>query len=206
MISNAPAIADLIDRRFLANPARLARLTAARVLAGSAGADLDPSGPEEIAPLAQRYAQTAIDSLVEQLTNGESEPAVVAAANAILDRGYGKPAVDVGGTGLLPFFGRAPDRNANIEIRDIARRFAELAIDRLSTIAAAGRSESARVAAARSLIDRGLGMVASAKIDGGDLLRPLGKKEQAELNARTASAGGDFEWGDDLLTVQPSVH
>jgi hypothetical protein len=48
-------------------------------------------------------------------------------------------------------------------------------------------------------------MVAPAKIEV-EQLRPLGKKEQAELNARTASAGGDADWGDDLQTLQPLMH
>ncbi len=42
--------------------------------------------------LAKQYAQAALEALNEIMTGGESESARVAAANAILDRAYGKPA------------------------------------------------------------------------------------------------------------------
>lgn len=188
---------EIINRRFLANPARLACLVAARVLRPLVELD---EAPEEIAPLAQRHSVMALESLVKQVRDGTSEASCVAAANVILDRGWGKPVVDVGGTGFLPFLGRAPDRNANLELIARARRAAPMAVEKLRLIASEGQVESARVAAARSLIDRGLGIAAPAKIDF-DTPR-LGKREQAIL-AANAIASEESGWGDDL---QPRLH
>src|SRR5262245_54165186 len=92
--------------------------------------------------------------------------AFVAAGNAILDRGYGKPAVEIGGdAAMLPFMA-APALAVSIssEIRAEARRYATLAIEVLRKISDSGASESARVSAAKSLLDRGLGTVASARM------------------------------------------
>lgn len=44
-----------------------------------------------ISELAKDHAQSALDTLVQIATAGESEAARVSAANAILDRAYGKP-------------------------------------------------------------------------------------------------------------------
>lgn len=54
---------------------------------------------QTIAELAKKYAPQAIEALAQIMIAGESESARVAAANAILDRGYGKPtqAVNIGG-------------------------------------------------------------------------------------------------------------
>lgn len=46
----------------------------------------------EIRSLARSYTEMAIQSLAGIAQNGESESAKVAAANALLDRGWGKPA------------------------------------------------------------------------------------------------------------------
>lgn len=44
-----------------------------------------------ISDLAKSHGQSALDALVQIATSGESEAARVSAANAILDRGFGKP-------------------------------------------------------------------------------------------------------------------
>jgi phage gp46-like protein len=51
----------------------------------------------DIKAAAQKYTDQALQTLAQIMTDGESEAARVAAANAILDRGYGKPkqSVDV---------------------------------------------------------------------------------------------------------------
>ena len=148
--------------------------------------------PDEIDGIAQVHARTAIAALVKQLTFGASESAKVSAANAILDRGYGKPAVEIGGdAAMLPFMG-APALAVSIssEIRAEARRYATLAIEVLRKISDSGASESARVSAAKSLLDRGLGTVASARmpeeLDAGP---QLGKKEQRQRAAEAAATG-----------------
>ena len=148
--------------------------------------------PDEIDGIAQVHARTAIAALVKQLTFGASESAKVSAANAILDRGYGKPAVEIGGdAAMLPFMA-APALAVSIssEIRAEARRYATLAIEVLRKISDSGASESARVSAAKSLLDRGLGTVASARmpeeLDAGP---QLGKKEQRQRAAEAAATG-----------------
>jgi hypothetical protein len=52
-------------------------------------------GDGEIRELARRHTATALATLAEICANGENESARVAAANALLDRGWGKPAVPV---------------------------------------------------------------------------------------------------------------
>lgn len=52
-----------------------------------------PKGHGEIRELARQHTGTALATLVEIAERGENESARVAAANAILDRGWGKAAV-----------------------------------------------------------------------------------------------------------------
>ena len=47
-----------------------------------------------LAELAKTYTEVALNTLVDVAINGSSDAARVAAANAILDRGYGKPRLD----------------------------------------------------------------------------------------------------------------
>ena len=47
-----------------------------------------------LAELAKTYTELAFNTLVDVAINGSSDAARVAAAKAILDRGYGKPRVD----------------------------------------------------------------------------------------------------------------
>ena len=49
--------------------------------------------PNEVETAAQRHARMAVEVLVKKLKIGVNESARVTAAKAILDRGYGKPAV-----------------------------------------------------------------------------------------------------------------
>lgn len=56
----------------------------------------------ELAAMAKEYAEEAIRTLVEIATSGESEAARVSAANAILDRGYGKPTQPISGDDDAP--------------------------------------------------------------------------------------------------------
>jgi hypothetical protein len=54
--------------------------------------------------LAKTHAPEALQALVKVATSGKSEAAIVAAAIALLDRGYGKPrqAVDIAGDQTRP--------------------------------------------------------------------------------------------------------
>ena len=53
----------------------------------------------EIKSLARSYTEMAIQTLAGIAQNGTSEPARVAAANSLIDRGWGKPAQPHDGDG-----------------------------------------------------------------------------------------------------------
>ena len=48
-----------------------------------------------ISDIAKEYSQDAIETLVDVMRNGSSDNARIAAATAILDRGYGKPSKEI---------------------------------------------------------------------------------------------------------------
>jgi hypothetical protein len=54
-----------------------------------------PKGDGEIRELARQHTMTALRTLIEVADHGQNESARVTAANALLDRGWGKPAVPV---------------------------------------------------------------------------------------------------------------
>jgi hypothetical protein len=110
-------------------------------------------------------------------------------ANAILDRGYGKPAIEIAGDALLPFVMLPSAMTVTAEIRAEARNYANLAIEVLRRIAEFGQSESAAVSACKSILDRGFGTVGPAKLPDEFNERPLGKKEQALRAAALAGVG-----------------
>ena len=157
---------------------------------------LDEPAPEEIDGIAQRHVTLAIETLSRLLIYGSSESAKITAAKEILDRGYGKPAVEIGGdAAMLPFMimpasaGAVPSLTA--EVRGHARKFAPIAVAVLRKIAQDGQSESARAQASKALLDRGLGTVGKARMPDEQREAPLGKKEQA-LRAAEAAATGRY--------------
>jgi hypothetical protein len=146
--------------------------------------------PDEIDGVAQSHARLAIEGLVKLLLHGGSEASKISAAKEILDRGYGKPAVEIGGdAAMLPFMAAPIASQAlsvSAEIRTEARKYANLAIEVLRGIASDGHSESAIASACKALLERGLGTVGKARMPDEIRDRPLGKKEEA---ARAAEAG-----------------
>ena len=56
-----------------------------------------PKNVTEIRAIARQYTETAIKTLVKVARHGKSESARVAAAEAILDRGYGRPTQPIEG-------------------------------------------------------------------------------------------------------------
>lgn len=148
--------------------------------------------PDEIDGVAQAHAKTALESLCKLLMHGGSETAKIAAAKEILDRGYGKPAVEIGGdAAMLPFM-MAPSPHMpslGSEIRTEARKYANLAIETLRKIASDGASETAIASASKALLDRGLGTVGKARMPDEQRERPLGKKEEAQRAAEAANTG-----------------
>lgn len=155
-------------------------------------AAIEAPPPDEVDAVAQRHARRNIDNLVKLLLYGESESAQIAAAKGILDRGFGKPAVEIGGdAAMLPFM-MAPDSHAptiSAEVRAEAKRYANLALLVLQKIADDGRSESARAAANLAMLDRSIGTVGKAKMPDEQREQPLGKKEQAQRAAQIAATG-----------------
>ncbi len=148
-------------------------------------AALAAPAPDDIETFAQQHAHEVIAELVKIMLHGRVEAARVNAANAILDRGYGKPSNDAGGM-QISLFGAGVSVVAVSAIRDLARSYASLAVAVLRKIATGGESESARVSAGKSLLDRGVGTVAQAKVID-DVTRPLGKKEEAAVAARNVA-------------------
>src|SRR3954469_23068556 len=92
--------------------------------------DLD-TPPDLIETAARRHVRTAIGTLARKLIVGGNDAARVRAANEILDRGYGKPAVDAGGDALLPFAAMPTSGTTSVsaETRAEARKYANLAIE-----------------------------------------------------------------------------
>lgn len=148
--------------------------------------------PDEIDGLAQSHARDVLQSLVKVLFYGKSEAAKITAAKELLDRGYGKPTVEIGGdAAMLPFM-EAPSRetySVHAEIRTEARKYANLAIEALRKIAVDGASETAIAAASKALLDRGLGTVGKARMPDEQRDRPLGKKEELARAAEVAASG-----------------
>lgn len=52
-----------------------------------------PQQRQSLSELAQTYTEEALQTLLDIARHGRTDAARVSAANAILDRGYGKPAV-----------------------------------------------------------------------------------------------------------------
>ena len=64
----------------------------------------------EVKELARAHTAAAIETLVAIMTNTKSAPAArVSAANALLDRGYGKPPQHISGEGGPSFVVRLPE-------------------------------------------------------------------------------------------------
>jgi hypothetical protein len=147
-------------------------------------AALSTPAPAEVEPVAALHAQSSVDALLKVIVNGASDAARVSAAKEILDRGWGKPTAESGGDLMLPFFGTAPAREVPSAVREACRKLTELAIQTLVKVRDASSSETARVQAAKALLDRGIGAVAPARVPEDTGLREIGKKAEAERAAR----------------------
>jgi hypothetical protein len=145
--------------------------------------------PDEIETVAQQRAHKALASMVKLLSYGTVESAKITAATEILDRGYGKPAVEIGGDAMLPFMAAPSSPTVSSEIRTEARKYAHLAIAVLEQIADHGASENCRASASKTLLARGLGTVGAARMPDDFTKRPLGKKEEAQRAAESAATG-----------------
>lgn len=155
------------------------------------GARIEPL-LEDVEKAAMQHALDAVEALAKQLVAGESESAQVRAANALLDRGYGKPTAQAGGDMMLPFLGRSTSSAIATAVREAAQLYGNLALATLRKISERGRSESARVKASTSLLDRGIGTVAPARIDEAPLFEAVGKKATLQQSAREIGSTGRF--------------
>lgn len=158
-------------------------------------AALEAPPPDEIESLLNGQALRSLRALVDEVKHGLSDSARIAAAVEILDRGYGKPTVEIGGDAAMPMLPlmMAPESSITIAatsaVRDEAKRYASLAVKVLQVIAERSPSESARGAAHRALIKREVGTVGVARMPDEQRDRPLGKKEEAARAAAVAASG-----------------
>lgn len=156
-------------------------------------AALEAKPPAEIDSALSGQARRSLDGLVKIMLHAGSDTARITAAEEVLDRGYGKPAVEIGGDAALPMlpFLQAPTLapTPTAAVRDEARRYANLAVLVLTKIAENSLSETARVAAHRALIKRECGTVGTARMPDEQRDQPMGKKEQAQRAAAAAATG-----------------
>jgi hypothetical protein len=61
-----------------------------------------PDGVGEVRELARKHTAEAIERLVQEMNNGDTSHARIAAANALLDRGWGKVTQPIGGDSEMP--------------------------------------------------------------------------------------------------------
>ncbi|MDI3298260.1 MAG: hypothetical protein QJR08_03720 [Bacillota bacterium] len=61
-----------------------------------------PKGVAEVKALARQWAPRAIETLVDIMLHGQHERARIAAAEALLDRGFGKPTQPLAGDPEMP--------------------------------------------------------------------------------------------------------
>jgi len=149
--------------------------------------------PAEIESAVDGQWRQSLEGLKNIMLHAGSDTARIAAAKEVLDRGYGKPAVEIGGDGALPMlpFMAAPSLapSTTATMRAEAQKYANLAVLVLRKIAENSLSETARVAAHRALIERECGTVGTAKMPDERREQPLGKKEQAQRAAAAAATG-----------------
>ena len=91
------------------------------------------------------------------------------------------------------------------EVRDLAREQTGTAIETLASICQNGRSESARVAAAVALLDRGWGRaVASTDLTLNTVIKPVELMSDEEIMARLAELQAEAAMApdDDRLIAQ----
>jgi hypothetical protein len=96
-----------------------------------------PAALAEVRELARQHTTMAIDTLVKIADRGKTEMAKIAASNALLDRGWGKPTQPISGDDDMPPVAlTVEDREAEIAERKrkaqecIAAAFAEYVPDR----------------------------------------------------------------------------
>src|SRR5215470_7364612 len=87
-----------------------------------------PKGHGEIRELARQHTDAAINTLVEIAERGKSESARVAAATALLDRGWGKATQHLAGDPDTPIVSpwKIIDQLKNMSDAELSRAYADL--------------------------------------------------------------------------------
>jgi hypothetical protein len=85
-----------------------------------------PGGVAEVRELARTHTAAAIERLVQEMTNGETSHARIAAANALLDRAYGKPTQPIGEDPEMPLSQMTIEARVALATAAIDEAFAEV--------------------------------------------------------------------------------
>jgi cytochrome P450 len=89
-----------------------------------------PGGVAEVRELARTHTAEAIECLLKEMRNGDTSHARIAAANAILDRGYGKATQPMAGDFEKPPIGPSVEERVARARAAIAEAFAEVIRER----------------------------------------------------------------------------
>ena len=84
----------------------------------------------EVRELARSHTAAAIERLVQEMTNGDTSHARIAASNALLDRGWGKATQPIGGDSEMPSIGLSVEQEVAMARQTIAEAFREVAQER----------------------------------------------------------------------------
>jgi hypothetical protein len=85
-----------------------------------------PGGVAEVRKLAQAHTPEAIACLVKEMNDGKTSHARIAAANALLDRAYGKPTQPIGEDPEMPLSQMTVEARVAIATAAIDEAFAEV--------------------------------------------------------------------------------
>ena len=85
-----------------------------------------PGGVAEVRELARTHTADAIACLVQEMTNGDTSHARIAAANAILDRAWGRPTQAIAGDAEAPPVQLSVETRVAMARQAIAEAFREV--------------------------------------------------------------------------------
>lgn len=89
-----------------------------------------PGGVAEIRELARTHTAEAIECLLTEMRKGDTSHARIAAANALLDRAWGKATQPIGGDPEMPPIGLSVEERVERAREAIAEAFAEVVAQR----------------------------------------------------------------------------
>jgi len=86
-----------------------------------------PAGMSEVRDLARSYTSMAIEKLAHVAQHGKSEQACIAAASALLDRGWGRPTQPLAGDSEMPMLGIHSSTTATLTPEERMQLVADIA-------------------------------------------------------------------------------